>query len=209
MELRFNISINFERNYLAAYFSSFAFSDLCNTDVVPSFQVVFVNNPLLWLPLYFFVPLERNYYAQQNSMQKHKNSNKPECKWKSLMCWPAILLTLINNLGTIGTWCSSPSHIIYPIISRAVCPFSPLAPWGPWAPVLPTGPWSPLGPGGPGNGLFLSGLPASPERKKTCPYESSSHGKVLLLCLLDIFSLRDDGEVQGSARKWFSPFGFF
>ena len=120
MELRFNISINFERNYLAAYFSSFAFSDLCNTDVVPSFQVVFVNNPLLWLPLYFFIPLERNNYVQQNSMQKHKNSNKPECKWKSLMCWPAILLTLINNLGTIGTWCSSPSHIIYPIISRAV-----------------------------------------------------------------------------------------
>ena len=70
--------------------------------------------------------------------------------------------------------------------------------------MLPTGPWSPLGPGGPGNGLFLSGLPASPERKKTCPYESFSHGKVLLLCLLDIFSLRDDGEVQGSARKWFS-----
>ena len=28
---------------------------------------------------------------------------------------PAIFLTLINNLGTIGTWFSSPSHIIYPI----------------------------------------------------------------------------------------------
>ena len=38
------------------------------------------------------------------------------------MCWPTILVTLINNLGTIGTWCSSPSHIIHPIHSSAALP---------------------------------------------------------------------------------------
>ena len=39
------------------------------------------------------------------------------------MGWPAILLTLINNLGTIGTWCSFPSHIIHPTRSITVLPF--------------------------------------------------------------------------------------
>ena len=48
-------------------------------------------------------------------------SKKPECKLKDLMSWPAIL-TLINNLGTIGTWCSSPSHIIHPTCSSVVLP---------------------------------------------------------------------------------------
>ena len=45
----------------------------------------------------------------------NQNSNQPECNRKDLMGCPAILLTLINSLGTIGTWFSSPSHIIYPI----------------------------------------------------------------------------------------------
>ena len=51
----------------------------------------------------------------ENSLQKNRNSNEPECNRKGLMCCSVILLTLINNLGTIGTWFSSPSHIIYPI----------------------------------------------------------------------------------------------
>ena len=51
--------------------------------------------------------------------------NLSACNRKGLMCWPAIVLTLINNLGTIGTWCSSPSHIIQPIRSIAV--LSPLS----------------------------------------------------------------------------------
>ena len=52
---------------------------------------------------------------QRNSLQKHQNSNEPECHRKGLMYCPAIVLTLINNLGTTGTWFSSPSHVIYPI----------------------------------------------------------------------------------------------
>ena len=55
-------------------------------------------------------------------------ASKLEWTWAQLqrsLCWPAIVLTLINNLGTIGTWCSSPSHIIHPIRSIAV--LSPLS----------------------------------------------------------------------------------
>ena len=37
------------------------------------------------------------------------------------MSWLAIL-TLINDLGTIGTWCSSPSHVIHPTCSSVVLP---------------------------------------------------------------------------------------
>ena len=64
---------------------------------------------------WFLVLLKRNFCVQQNSPRKNQNSNEPECNRKGLMGCPAILLTLINNLGTIGTWFSSPSHIIYPI----------------------------------------------------------------------------------------------
>ena len=52
-------------------------------------------------------------------------ASKLEWTWAQLqrsLCWPAIVLTLINNLGTIGTWCSSPSHIIHSIHSSAVLP---------------------------------------------------------------------------------------
>ena len=122
MELRLIISINFERASLVAYFSSLALSDLCSTGVVLSFHVHFVDASLMWLNFILFCSLESNYYVQQNSMQKHQNSNKPESKCKGVMSSPAILLTLINNLGTIGTRCSSPSHIIHPVVFSAVLP---------------------------------------------------------------------------------------
>ena len=62
----------------------------------------------------------KELHVQQNSLQKHQNSNEPERNCKGLLHWPVIVVTSINNLGTIGTWCSSPSHIIHSIHSSAV-----------------------------------------------------------------------------------------
>ena len=91
----------------------------CSRDVVLS-----LSTTLCWCsvtvtePVFLF--LLKGLLGTTNFLQNHQNSNKRECKCKGLMSWPAIFLTLINNLGTTGTWCSSPSHIIHPTRSSAV-----------------------------------------------------------------------------------------
>ena len=104
--------------------SLFAFSKAVGRSFI-HFQLLFLNTPL-WLNLMLFFLLKGFTVSNKILYERDKTRvNLSACNRKGPMCWPAIVLTLINNLSTIGTWCSSPSHIIHPIRSIAV--LSPLS----------------------------------------------------------------------------------
>ena len=84
------------------------------------FKLLFVSAPLLRYFNAFLFFLKR--ITLSNKILHGRMKTRINLNRKGLMGCPAILLTLINNLGTIGTWFSSPSHVIHPTCSSVVLP---------------------------------------------------------------------------------------